>query len=98
MNTKLIIGILVVIVVGAAAWALLGRSTAVQPVAAPLEEVIVTRPSAQAVPNTFSVMTPEEKAAADQAALAAAAATTTATSSATTTSVVSPEGESVESN
>jgi hypothetical protein len=46
---------------------------------------IILRPAVQAIPNTFGVMTPEEKATADEAARIAAEAAAQATSTATTT-------------
>jgi len=45
----------------------------------------ISRPAVQAIPNTFGVMTPEEKAMADEAARIAAEAAAQATSTATTT-------------
>jgi len=45
----------------------------------------IPRPAVQAVPNTFSIMTPEEKVAAEEAARLAAEAAAQASSSATTT-------------
>ena len=45
----------------------------------------ISRPAVQAIPNTFSIMTPEEKAMADETARIAAEAAAQATSTATTT-------------
>jgi hypothetical protein len=45
----------------------------------------ITRPAVKPIPNTFSVMTPAEKAAADKADQLAAEAALLATSSATST-------------
>ena len=46
----------------------------------------IARPAVKPIPNTFSIMTPEEKAAAEEAArLAAEAASSSATSTASST-------------
>jgi len=49
------------------------------------EDYVPTRPDVQAKPNTFKVLTPEEKAAEEEAQRAAAEAALNASSSATTT-------------
>jgi len=58
----------------------------------------VTRPSVQARPNTFSIMTPEEKAASEEAARVAAeqAALVTATTSTSTETDVTEENVELE--
>lgn len=60
------------------------------------ENFVNTRPDVVAVPNTFSVMTPEEKAAADEAERLAAEAALAASSSATSTASSSEEGTDTE--
>ena len=56
----------------------------------------ITRPAVQPIPNTFSIMTPEEKAAADKADQLAAEAALLATSSATSTETQAADEEVVE--
>jgi len=55
------------------------------------EDYVPTRPDVQAKPNTFKVLTPEEKAAEEAAERAAAEAALNASSSATTTATSTPE-------
>lgn len=102
MNTKLIIGgglaVVVAVMIGVG---LLRTSEPAAPAGTFVDEDFVpTRPDVQARPNTFSVMTPEEKAAAEaeaaRLAAEAAAASTTATSSATTTVDSTDEGADAE--
>jgi hypothetical protein len=93
MNTKLIIG--GVIAIAVAAMVGIGYFTTsdeAEPVGTYVDEDFVpTRPDVQAKPNTFSVLTPEEKAAEEAAERAAAEAALNASSSATTTATSTPE-------
>lgn len=91
MNKLAIGGIIAVVVVGAIAVYLINRME--QETQADLVNNdpgnTISRPAVKPVPNTFSIMTPEEKAAADDAAhlkaeqdaLASSTASTTASSS-----------------
>lgn len=93
MNMKLVIGgVIAVVVVVMIAFNLLQGTETVAPVGTYVDEDFVpTRPDVQARPNTFNVMTPEEKAAAEAeearlaAEQAALAASSSASSTATTT-------------
>jgi hypothetical protein len=93
MNFKLIIGgVLAIVVTGMIAFSLLQAPEDQAPEGTYVDEDFVpTRPAVQARPNTFNVMTPEEKAAAQAEAArvaaeqAALAASSSATSSATST-------------
>ena len=112
MNLKLIVGgLIAVVVVGAIGLGIFRGSEPEAPAGTFVDEDFVnTRPDVQARPNTFSVMTPEEKAAAEEAARIAAeealSASSTATSTASTTDDIDDdatdegegegEGESIE--
>jgi type IV secretory pathway protease TraF len=92
MNTKLIVGVvLAVAVIVMIGFTLFTNSEPEAPVGTYVDEDFVpTRPDVQARPDTFTVMTPEQKAAAEEAERIAAEqaaliASTTATSTATTT-------------
>jgi len=92
MNFKLvIIGLIAVAVAVAIGIGIFSGSEPEGPVGTYVDEDYVpTRPDVQAKPNTFKVMTPEEKVAAEEAARIAAeqealSATTTASSTATST-------------
>ena len=92
MNTKLIVGVVlaaaVIVMIGLTIFT---NSEPEAPVGTYVDEDFVpTRPDVQARPDTFTVMTPEQKAAAEEAERIAAEqaaliASTTATSTATTT-------------
>jgi hypothetical protein len=95
MNTKLLVGIVIAIIIGAliaTAWFRSADDTTISLEELNAEPFEVTRPDVAPIPNTFSIMTPDEKAAAEEAARVAAetqlAASTTATSSATSTEEV----------
>jgi len=86
MNTKLVIVGLVFIVVAGAAGAMYFGGDSRSAAGPDLDqEFEITRPDVKPIPNTFTVMTPEERAAAEEAERLAseALATTTATSSET---------------
>jgi hypothetical protein len=88
MNTKLIVGVVlavaVIIMIGVT---IFSNSEPEAPAGTYVDEDYVpTRPDVQARPNTFNVLTPEEKAAAEEAErIAALTASSSATSTATTT-------------
>lgn len=88
MNTKLLAGAVIAIIIGTLIVIAIFNTTEPEEESAfdltPSQEI---RPTTQPIPNTFSVMSPEEKAAAEEAARVAAEAalnaSTTSTSSAT---------------
>jgi hypothetical protein len=92
MNTKLIVGVVlavgITVIIGLT---IFSNSEPEAPVGTYVDEDFVpTRPDVQARPDTFTVMTPEQKAAAEEAERIAAeqaalTASTTASSTATTT-------------
>jgi len=98
MNTKLIVGVVlaaaVIVMIGLTIFT---NSEPEAPVGTYVDEDFVpTRPDVQARPDTFTVMTPEQKAAAEEAdriaaEQAALSASTTASSTATTTDEGSEE-------
>ena len=87
MNKLAIGGVIGVIVLGAVAVYFFNQSqNSNSSNQQPADAVPITRPAVQAKPNTFSVMTPEERAAAEvQERLAAAEASSTASTTASTT-------------
>jgi hypothetical protein len=86
MNKFFIGGIVGVVVIGAIAVFVLNMSSTTNGTEIQANDPgnTISRPAVQAVPNTFSIMTPEEKAASDEAARIKAEAELLATSSATT--------------
>lgn len=88
MNIKLIVGgVIAVAVVVMIGLTIFNNSEPETPVGTFVDDdFVVTRPDVQARPNTFNVMTPEEKAAADEARAAAEQAAQQASSTASTTS------------
>lgn len=73
MNKTVVGGIVGIIVLGAVAIFIINmQSDSNSEVAGPDTQNSITRPAVQAIPNTFNIMTPEEKAAADEAAKIAA--------------------------
>ena len=99
MNKLVIGGVIGAIVLGAVAVYFFNQSQNSNSNAqAPAAEVPITRPAVQAKPNTFSVMTAEERAVAEaeakRAAEAAALASTTASTSASST-VEADDGEEI---
>jgi hypothetical protein len=88
MNTKLIVGgVIAIAVIGMIGLTIFNNSEPEAPVGTYVDEDYVpTRPDVQARPNTFNVMTPEEKAAAEEASrVAAEQAALQASSTASTT-------------
>jgi hypothetical protein len=97
MNKTVIGGIVGVIVLGVVV--ILAINFLADGETAPAPETTqnsITRPAVQPIPNTFSIMTPEEKAAADQADQLAAEAALQATSSATSTATEATDEEAGE--
>lgn len=93
MNTKLaILGVIVLAVVAMVGIGFFNTPEEAEPEATYVEEDYVSsRPDVQARPDTFSVLTPEEKAAQEAAERAAAESALNASSSATTTASSTPE-------
>lgn len=98
MNKIFLGGIIGVVVIGAIAVFVLNlQDSSESEVAGPDTQNSITRPAVQAVPNTFSIMTPEEKAASEQAArIAAEEAAEQASSTASSTDEAEPEEDTIE--
>ncbi len=86
MNKTVIFGIVGVIVLGVVVITAVNYLFKPEAAIAPdLNQNSISRPAVQPIPNTFSIMTPEEKAASEEAARLAAEAALQASSTGTST-------------